>query len=165
LSRGFSKKIAKIIKKFACGSTNVPYLQFVNAEFVEYMKQICYTTDTIGGEEMIGKRIKARRKEIRLSVTKLAEMLGKDRGTVYRYEKGEIENLPLDVLEPLAAALQTTPAWLMGWEEKNDTLADVIMILREDEDLVQMTAKLARLAPEKRDTIRGLLDILSVDGK
>lgn len=113
---------------------------------------------------MIGERIKARRKEIRLSVSKLADMLGKDRGTIYRYEKGEIENLPLDVLEPLAAALQTTPAWLMGWEEKNDTLADVILLLKEDEDLVQMTAKLARLTPEKRDTIRGLLEIFSTDG-
>ena len=33
-------------------------------------------------------------------------------------EKGDIENLPLDILEPIAKALSTTPAFLMGWEKE-----------------------------------------------
>lgn len=64
----------------------------------------------------IGSRIKARRKEIGISAERLAETLGKDRATVYRYENGDIENLPLSILEPIAKALNTTPAYLMGWE-------------------------------------------------
>ena len=64
----------------------------------------------------IGSRIKMRRKEIGISAERLAEMLGKDRATVYRYENGDIENLPLSILEPIAKALNTTPAYLMGWE-------------------------------------------------
>ena len=68
----------------------------------------------------IGMRIKARRKELRISVDELAKRLGKDRSTVYRYEKGDIENLPLDILEPIAAALNTTPAYLMGWDDVGD---------------------------------------------
>ena len=63
----------------------------------------------------IGERIKNRRKELSLSVDDLAEKLGKDRSTVYRYENGEIGNFPTDVLEPLAKILRTTPAYLMGW--------------------------------------------------
>ena len=65
----------------------------------------------------IGKRIKQRRKEIGMSADKLGEMLGKDRSTIYRYEKGDIENLPLDILQPIAQALNTTPQYLMGWQE------------------------------------------------
>lgn len=65
----------------------------------------------------IGKRIKERRKELRISADELAKRLGKDRSTIYRYEKGDIENMPLDVLEPIAAALNTSPSYLMGWEK------------------------------------------------
>ena len=77
---------------------------------------------------IVGKRIKQRRKELNMSADKLASILGKDRSTIYRYEKGDIENLPLDILEPVAKALQTTPQFLMGWEEdlygKEKTAAD-----------------------------------------
>lgn len=71
----------------------------------------------------IGKRIKNRRKELGLSADKLASLIGKDRSTVFRYERGDIENLPLDVLEPIAKALLTTPAHLMGWEDDNEKTA------------------------------------------
>lgn len=65
----------------------------------------------------VGKRIQIRREEIGLTVDEMAEALGKDRSTVYRYEKGDIEKLPITVLEPLSKILRTTPAFLMGWEE------------------------------------------------
>lgn len=67
----------------------------------------------------IGKQIKKRRKELKLSVDELARRIGKDRSTVYRYEKGDIENLPLDILEPIAKALDTTPQYLIGWKESD----------------------------------------------
>lgn len=70
----------------------------------------------------IGDRIKQRRKFLGLSVDELAEKLGKNRATIYRYESSDIEKLPTTVLEPLADALKTTPAYLMGWEEPADTL-------------------------------------------
>lgn len=68
----------------------------------------------------VGKRIKERRKELHMSVDELAKHLGKNRATVYRYENGEIENLPLDILDPLAEALKTTPQFLMGWINIDD---------------------------------------------
>ena len=66
----------------------------------------------------IGERIKQRRMELGLSVDEVAEKLGKNRATVYRYESNEIENLPVGTLEPLAKILETTPAQLMGWEDE-----------------------------------------------
>lgn len=65
----------------------------------------------------IGERIKQRRLELGYTADALAKMLNKNRATIYRYENGDIENMPIDVLEPLAKALNTTPAYLMGWQE------------------------------------------------
>lgn len=73
----------------------------------------------------VGQRIKDRREELKMSVDELAALINKNRATVYRYEKGDIESLPTTVLKPLAKALKTTPEYLMGWdEEKEDNLGD-----------------------------------------
>lgn len=69
----------------------------------------------------IGHKIKELRKQLNMSVDELATKLGKNRATIYRYERGDIENLPLDVLEPLANALNTTPGYLMGWDENTQS--------------------------------------------
>ena len=66
----------------------------------------------------VGERIRRRRKELKISADELAKMLGKDRSTIFRYEKGDIEKLPIDILEPIAQALHTTPQSLMGWDEE-----------------------------------------------
>lgn len=63
-----------------------------------------------------GDLIKARRKEIAMSAERLAEKVGVSPATFYRYEKGDIEKVPVDVIKDIAKALNTTPAYLMGWE-------------------------------------------------
>lgn len=68
-----------------------------------------------------GDRIKARREELGLSVEDIATRLGKHRATIYRYESNDIENFPADVLVPLAQVLETSPAYLMGWEDSGST--------------------------------------------
>lgn len=65
----------------------------------------------------IGQRIKQRRLELNLTVDELANKLKKNRATIYRYEKDDIKDMPTTVLEPLANALETTPAYLMGWND------------------------------------------------
>lgn len=67
----------------------------------------------------IGKRIKERRKELGFNADYIAEKLGVSRSTVFRYEKGDIEKLPTEILEQLAVILKTSPGYLMGWEENN----------------------------------------------
>ena len=65
----------------------------------------------------VGQRIKECRIKMGITVDELAVKLHKNRATVYRYEKGDIENLPITILEPIAKALETSPAFLMGWTE------------------------------------------------
>ena len=67
-----------------------------------------------------GSRIRKKRLEAGLSVDDLAKKLNKNRATVYRYENGDIENFPISVIGPLADALDTTPAYLMGWVDLDD---------------------------------------------
>lgn len=109
----------------------------------------------------IGDRIKDRRKQLKMSADELAAKLGKDRSTIYRYEKGDIENLPLDILEPIAKALHTTPQYLMGWEEvqkKNDTLSDIVIRMQTDDVFCAAVESLYKLDQKKLSSILALLE-------
>lgn len=65
----------------------------------------------------VGERIKARRKEIGISADLLADRIGVSRSTIFRYENGSIEKLPLPSLDPIARALFTSVQYLMGWTD------------------------------------------------
>ena len=67
--------------------------------------------------EQIHERIKRLRKQNKLSVDEIVKKLNISRATYYRYESNEIEKLPLTIFEPLVKILNTTPAYLMGWQE------------------------------------------------
>lgn len=73
----------------------------------------------------IGQRIKTMRIQNGLSIDDLAYRLGKNRTTIYRYENGDIENLPLGILDSLANALNTSPAYLMGWAHSENDLSTI----------------------------------------
>nr|DAT08451.1 MAG TPA: helix-turn-helix domain protein [Caudoviricetes sp.] len=101
----------------------------------------------------IGERIKQRRLELGYTADALAKLLNKNRATIYRYENGDIENMPIDVLEPLAKALNTTPAYLMGWQESDKASTPSHSTQTEDYYLDAETAEYAemlRTRPEMR---------------
>ncbi|MBE6070727.1 MAG: helix-turn-helix transcriptional regulator [Clostridium butyricum] len=91
----------------------------------------------------IGERIKKLRKEKGLSVDYIAEKLGKNRATVYRYESSEIENLPYPILVPLADILGTTPMYLIGCEVQD------IKVTKEEKQLLDNYNKLNSKGKEK----------------
>ena len=64
-----------------------------------------------------GERIRTRRRELGLTLEAVAAAADTSKQTVQRYENGVIENIPDVRLEAIAKALNTTPAYLMGWEE------------------------------------------------
>lgn len=97
----------------------------------------------------IGERIKARRKELGLSVDEVAKKLNKNRATVYRYESNDIENLPVNILEPLAIALNTTPANLMGWDEEIKNNSQDNNLSKEETILLNNYNKLNDLGKRK----------------
>ena len=108
----------------------------------------------------IGERIKQRRKELGISADDLVEKLGVARSTVFRYENGFIEKVPVDVIKTIANALQTTPEYLMGWEEvqkNNDIQTDIVVRMRTDAEFYEVVKRIYELDREKLTSLRQLL--------
>ena len=82
-----------------------------------YMRIIAHMQQNwqLGDFLTIGKRIRKRRKELNMSVEELARKVGKDRSTIYRYENGDIGNMPLELVSPMAEALKMTPQELLSF--------------------------------------------------
>ncbi|EAC9890469.1 helix-turn-helix domain-containing protein [Listeria monocytogenes] len=80
-----------------------------------------------------GERIKKRRKELGYNADYLARKLGVSRSTIFRYENGEIEKLPITILESLSIILKTSPAYLMGWVDENSEFISDNESLSSDE--------------------------------
>ena len=73
----------------------------------------------------IGDRIKERRIELEMSQDELAKILGyKSRSSINKIEK-DASGLPQSKIAAIASALQTTPSYIMGWEE-NDKMGNVV---------------------------------------
>ena len=104
----------------------------------------------------IGQRIKKIRKEKGLSVDYIADKLGKNRATVYRYESNEIENLPYPILVPLAEILGTTPMYLMGLEENTEE----IKVTKEEKQLLDDYNKLNNLG--KREANKRVSELTEI---
>ena len=64
-----------------------------------------------------GERIKQRREQLGSSQTELAECIGTSKQNLYKYENDIITNIPSDRVEALAKRLNTSPAYIMGWNE------------------------------------------------
>lgn len=74
----------------------------------------------------IGQNIKRRRRELDMTLEDVARDVGVSRQTLSRYETGIIGNIPSDKIELLAKSLKTTPAYLMGWDDRTyGTLRDM----------------------------------------
>ena len=106
----------------------------------------------------IGERIKERRKQLGLTVDELAERLGKNRATIYRYESNDIEKLPTTVLEPLAKALGVTPAYLMGWLKPSQAKSLTPNDIRANTKPVPLVGRVAAgLSCHAEDNIEGYI--------
>ena len=64
-----------------------------------------------------GQRIKEKREQLKLSLQYVADKLDVNRSSVMRWENGETGRIKLPMLERLAQILQTTPEYLMGYED------------------------------------------------
>ncbi|WP_127849457.1 helix-turn-helix domain-containing protein [Lacticaseibacillus hulanensis] len=76
----------------------------------------------------IGETIKQLRKERHISADALAEKIGVSRSTMFRYEKGDIEKVPIEIVAKIAEALDVEPAVLMGL--KADTVDQISKVSR-----------------------------------
>lgn len=93
--------------------------------------------------------IRLKREEKGLTATELASLIGKNRATVYRYENGNIENVPSVVIEQIAAVLGTTVVDILGYSDKEIVLTDkeknLIFAYRANPEMQEAVNKLLGL--------------------
>ncbi len=70
----------------------------------------------------LGQRIRQLRLEYGFSQEELGAKIGVQKAAINKYETGTVVNLKPAVIEGLAKALYTTPAYLMGWEDSSEAL-------------------------------------------
>ena len=108
-----------------------------------------------------GDRIKQRRLELGLSADELALRIGKSRATIYRYENGDIENMPTPILEPLAKALYTTPAQLMGWKMDDGDIGNAFMADSLEDEIDSMKS----FSPSEKNHFKAYINLLEINRK
>jgi transcriptional regulator with XRE-family HTH domain len=111
----------------------------------------------------VGERIRLRREELNMTQEDLAKKVGyTSRSSVAKVESNA-NGMVQSKLVAFANALETTPAYLLGWEEKaetekkNDAIADIILKLRTDNDYLEVVQALRDLTPEQYVAVKTFL--------
>ena len=108
-------------------------------------------------------KIRELRKAKGLTLEQVGDLVGVGKSTVRKWETGIIANMKRDKISALANALDTTPAYLMGWEEeqkKNDIQADIILRMRTDSNFMSAVESLYKLDKDKLQSINNMLHTL-----
>ena len=138
----------------------------------------------------IGKRIKQRREELKMTQEELGKLLWLNKSTIQRYETGKIASIKLPVLHAMAKQLNVNPDWLalktdeMGcffehkewYEDGNKNFFDerdntsLMESLKKDDETVHLIARHLEQIPEEDrkqliDTFEKTIDLyLSAKG-
>ena len=105
----------------------------------------------------MAQRIKTLRKENNLTLEQVANIVGVGKSTVRKWETGMIANMKRDKISALAKALNTTPAFLMGWDEENEKIPPEELKLAEGE---KMLLDLFNQVPEENQEM--VLDMIRI---
>ena len=119
----------------------------------------------------IGNRIRKRREQLDLSQDELAKRLGfKSRSSINKIELDE-RNLTQSRIKAIADALETTPSYIMGWDELNEQVdleklrqdiqkegeAEKIIVNRYGKDVWDALCMYIQLDAEDRAEVRGMM--------
>lgn len=106
----------------------------------------------------IGDRIKSMRIKMNLTQDELAASIKSTKQTIHKYENGIISNIPAGKIKIIAEKLQTTPSYLMGWDEDTEICSDKESPPEITESEKTMLQKFRELAPDDQKYIAGLID-------
>lgn len=91
-------------------------------------------------ESEFSRRIRDLRAKHGLTLDQVAQCVGVGKSTVRKWETGMIENMRRDKIAKLAAALHTTPAYLMGWDDNADESADSVEAV-EHQNIIKIAGR------------------------
>ena len=100
-----------------------------------------------------GEKIKQLRMAKGLTLEQVAQYVGVSKPTVLKWERGIIQNMKRDKILKLAQILGTTPDFLMGWEDAENTT---------EQEIVQMVSRLSR---EEQEVVKALMETMIAKGE
>lgn len=117
----------------------------------------------------IGDRIKERREYLKMSQDDLAKKLGyKSRSSINKIER-DASGLPQSKIVAIANALNTTPAYIMGWEsdkpetsKKIDATTDVLIRMETDKLYSELVLTLYKMDNDRLLAVKAMLDSLKL---
>ena len=69
----------------------------------------------------IGQRIRTARERKNMTLDEVAKRCNTTKQTIFKYENEIVTNIPYDKIVLLSNALEVSPSYLFGWEEKKDS--------------------------------------------
>lgn len=93
----------------------------------------------------VGLRIKLAREQRNMTLEEVAKLCETTKQTIYKYENEIVTNIPYDKIVLLSKALDVSPSYLFGWEEKKSSPSE--SELTEGE---QLMLQLFRQIPKDR---------------
>ena len=106
----------------------------------------------------IGERLKKAREDRNVSTAELAEALGLNATTVYRYETGAFKRIKPSTLGAIAEYLNVNPDYLIGTSDIKHTVKEVEDLASSITDDEKMLLELFRRVPvESQQMVLGMI--------
>lgn len=109
----------------------------------------------------IGQRIKTARERREMTLDEVAKRCNTTKQTIFKYENEIVTNIPYDKIVLLSNALDVSPSYLFGWDEKESSPSEpsltegekVLLDLfnRVPEDQQQLVLQMIRAALGSRE--------------
>lgn len=80
----------------------------------------------------MGERICELRTAHNMSMEELGKYLGVGRSAIFKYEKGQVENLPRSTIEKMAILFGVSPSYIMcfdEWDKNSQALSDEVLLI------------------------------------
>jgi transcriptional regulator with XRE-family HTH domain len=100
-----------------------------------------------------------------LSYAELEKRTGIAKSSIQRYATGLTKKIPIDAVQSIAKATNSSAAYIMGWadeqtQKKNDAITDIILKMRRDENLIDAIKELCELSPEHISSVKAFITVL-----
>ena len=96
----------------------------------------------------IGQRIRIARERRDMTLDEVAKHCNTTKQTIFKYENEIVTNIPYDKIVLLSNALDVSPSYLFGWDEKKDSPSEPSLTEGE-----QMLLNLFRQIPEDQQRV------------
>lgn len=100
----------------------------------------------------MGEKIKMLRMQKSMTLEELGDKVGVGKSTVRKWENGMIANMRRDKIAKIANALDCSPAYLLGWEENDES--------EQLKRLTEYAKRLGNLSQDKQKEVFNFIDFL-----